>query len=463
MLCSRITRPKLFSSAKFLKSCAPNSVGLRYSFRSSSIMANVTDGKTLFEDINKLVAHANLALGSPGPRELEACREMLVTATTWRMGQPDAASLFQYGPRSGFPGFREKLAEFLTKHYGEVVSSDRLMTTAGATSGFSMLASYYFSAGDTVFVEDTTYFLAINYCKEDCGFNVVCVPCDEHGFIPSELERLIAEHRSNFKQTNEAKPFKAMIYTIPTYHNPSGRCMPADRCNDVVRIAKNNDLLVVCDDVYNLLPYSPKLRDGDFNFESKEDSSLKSPPRMVHYDYLANSSSPSYGNVVSIGTFSKILAPGARIGWLEGSDHVLGPLRGSAFVQSGGSVQQLMAGLIEAMLQLGLQDKHLAECRVQYEKRAKALCRSFKEHLPAEVQWKPPAGGYFIWLQLPDNVDGEELKNAAAKEGISMSPGVSSSPEGKFRNYIRVCFTYEDEDVLERVGKPIGRLIRTLM
>lgn len=418
---------------------------------------------TLFEDIDILVGNANLGIGSPGPKELEACSEMLLKSATWRMAQPDAVSTFQYGPRSGHVAYRKQLAEFLGERYDDAVNPDDLVVCGGATSGLALLTSYYFSEGNVVFVEDATYFLALTYFKQDCGLEIVCVPTDGNGFIISEFERLVAEHSAKFRKTTPSKPFRALVYAISTYQNPTGRCMPADRCLEVIRVAKANDLLVITDDVYNLLPYSPKLQDGDFSFESTQDPSLRAPPRMYHYDRQANKDSPEHGNVVSVGTFSKILAPGARLGWLEGSKHCLDSLRLSAFIKSGGAVQQLMAGLGEGMLHLGLQQKHLAHCRVKYEERAKAMCRSFKQHLPAEVEWKPPLGGYFMWLKLPENVDGEELRQAAHKEGISLTAGVSFSPEGKFRNYFRVSFTYEEEDVLERAGETIGRLIKSLM
>ncbi|XP_065175004.1 uncharacterized protein LOC135804951 [Sycon ciliatum] len=421
---------------------------------------------TLFEDIGILVSGANLGIGSPGPKELATCNQLFAEATQFRISKEDSTSLFSYGPRSGHPGFRAQLASFLSKHYGDAVDPDDLMPTGGASQGLTLLTNYYFSSGDVVFVEDASYFLALTFFKNDCNMKIISVPTDDGGIIPAEFESLVTQHSKDFRAVTDNKPFKAMLYTISTYQNPTGRSLDAQRCNDILRVAKANDLLVLSEDVYNLLPFSQSFRDGDFNSSyvpATEEKVDPSPLRMYHYDRLANSGNPGYGNVVSNCTFSKILAPGSRLGWMEGSKHVLDPVRRSSFVQSGGAIQHFMAGIGEALLELGLQEKQLAHCRQAFENRAKALCRGFRAHLPSEVVWKPPHGGYFMWLRLPDNVSGMDVRKAALKENISLTHGEAFSLEGKFKNYIRVCYTYEEEDTLEKAGETIGRIIKDLM
>jgi DNA-binding transcriptional MocR family regulator len=227
-----------------------------------------------------------------------------------RKTDPRGPLFFQYGARVGSCLYREELALFLSQEYDSVVDRCDLVETAGATMGLHLLATLFFDAGDVAFVEEATYYHATTLLANDCGLRVIPVAMDEEGMIPQDLERALRENSGGIPQViTEEKPYWAMLYTVPTFHNPTGRLMSPERCQQIVSIARQYNLLVVCDDVYNLLYFTPPDRDG------------KSPKRLFAYD---DKHDPKYkGNVVSNGTFSKLLAPGMRIGWIEAPQHVV--------------------------------------------------------------------------------------------------------------------------------------------
>eukprot|EP00117_Sycon_ciliatum_P019323 scpid40214/ scgid17552/ Uncharacterized HTH-type transcriptional regulator YdfD len=410
-----------------------------------------TDGSaTLFQDLGAEVDGPNLRVGSPGPSELAKCADMLRQAAAWKMSQEDVDSLFHYGPQKGDPGFRRALATFLSSRYGDEVLADELIPTAGATQGLAMLTSFYFSTGDVVFVEDLTFFIALEFFRKELNLKVISIRSDSEGIIPSELKRRVDEYSSELRTPGDERPFRAMLYCIPTYHNPTGRCLSPERRSELVRVARECELLVACDDVYNLLPISPS-----------DDQPVKMSQRLLAYDDIAPGDKTS-GNVVSNGTFSKIFGPGVRLGWLEGPDRILEPLRTSHFIRGGGAVQHVVAGLAEGLIVLGLLGRHVDHCQSVFQTRARVLDAALRKHLPAGCSWVFPEGGFFIWLRLPENVDGGELETSVLQDNVLIFSGRNFSPDGKFNNYVRLCFTYSEEEQLSQGAEIIGKHVRVL-
>ena len=415
---------------------------------STLVTSEKSTAETLFEDLGAEVDGPNLSVGSPSPAELARCASMLKQAATWRMSQDNVQTLFQYGPKSGDPAFRRALADFLTSKYDDEVLADELIPTAGATQGLAMLTSFYFSTGDIVFVEDLTFFVALNYFRNDLGLRIVSVRSDDDGIIPGEVERLVNKHSKELRTPNGERPFRAMLYTIPTFHNPTGRCLSAPRRAELISVARRCELLVACDDVYNILPLS-----------LSDDITIKMPRRLASYDNYPHGD-PGRGNVVSNGTFSKIFGPGFRLGWLEGPDRILEPLRKSNFIRSGGAVQHVVAGIAEGLISLGLLQNHVNYCQKEFQKRARVLDAALKKHMPPGVTWNFPDGGFFIWVRLPNNLDGEVLEESLREDSVLVYPGVKFSPDGNFRDYIRLSFSYSSERLLEEGARIIGEHIR---
>ncbi len=270
---------------------------------------------------------------------------------------------FQYGPARGPRGYLRRLSEFLQDGYASQMAPVRqecLLATAGATSGLWLCATDLLRRDAVVFVESPTYFVALQVLRRDLGHRVVPVPMGEDGMDLDALTILI-EREKKISSINEgdadSKRFWAMLYTIPTFHNPTGVVLSPEKSRKLVQMAKQSDFLVLCDDVYNLLNY-----DG------------KSPPeRLLAYDLLQNGED-DLGHVVSNGSFSKLVGPGWRLGWLEASAAMIRRLGDrSGILRSGGCMNQLSASLVAAGLEEGAVGRHVDSLKTAYGDRMQAV------------------------------------------------------------------------------------------
>ena len=173
-----------------------------------------------------------------------------------------------------------RLADFLSQGYDDQVQPQQLITTAGASQALDLICTFFTRPGDTVFVEEPSYFLALRILQEDHRLHAVPIATDEDGLVPAAVEEALTRHRPVF------------LYTIPTYQNPTGRTLSRGRRQELLALAEAHDFLIVADEVYHLLHFGTP----------------PPPPFAAQVDS---------GRVLSIGSFSKILAPGLRLGWMQ--------------------------------------------------------------------------------------------------------------------------------------------------
>lgn len=383
-------------------------------------------------------------MGSPRMSMLEKCREILKTAAIHRMDEPDAYTLFQYGPEIGDRKFREAVAKLLTDGYQAPVDVNDIVATAGATQGLHLLSHILFSPGDIVFVEDPTYFLATEIFQSDANLNVKAVPMDDSGIIPEELEKVI-EANKNYKprELTVRKPYWGILYVLANFQNPRGMCLPPDRCRRVIELARKHNLLVISDDVYNLIYHE------------------KPPVTLFSYD---KKSDPDYvGTAISNGSFSKIFGPGMRLGWLEAPQKVRNIILSTGLAASGGSFNHTAAGIMASVIELGLLDNLLKEARPMYREQCHALCSTLKAEVPS-LELIQPSGGYFVWIKLPGGLNGKELLDLCKKKyDIAFCPGELTSVDGHFKDYIRLSFSHYDKETLTDSARRLSQAIKDLM
>jgi len=360
----------------------------------------------------------DLGVGQPDPSLLPLA--VLRQAATHRLTQPDA-SLLQYGMEQGNEYFRLSLAQFISDGYGMPVDPDRLFITAGATSGLDLVCARFTSPGDTVFVEEPTYFLALRLFA-DRGLNVVGLPTDENGLVVETLEEKLAEIRPAF------------FYTVPTFHNPSGVTLTASRREHLVRLSEQHGFYIVADEVYHLLAYT-----------------TEPPPPMVSYD--------TSGMVISLGSFSKILAPGLRLGWIQAAPDPIRRMTRSGLLLSGGGMNPFTSAIVQSAVELGLQRKHLNRLIGIYRQRASDLEAALNETLSASTTFIPPGGGFFYWLRLPQDLDTAALRDTAKRNGVNFQPGLNFSAGGELHNFMRLCFVYYDSDRLREGVRRLAAVI----
>ena len=360
----------------------------------------------------------DLSLGHPTP-------ELLPLDVMRRAAEESLAgenSLFlQYGFEQGDGFFRRALAKLLSEEYGVPVNDGQLFVTNGVSQALDLICTLFTRPGDLIFVEEPSYFLALRIFA-DHGLKTQCIPTDENGLVIEALEEELKGNRA------------ALLYTIPTHQNPTGTTMPETRRRRLADLSRKHDFLILADEVYHLLTY-----DGN-------------PPSPF-------ASLMDRGNVLSLGSFSKILAPGLRLGWIQGTEKPLEKLVTCGMLDSGGGLNPFTSALIREALELGLQKRHLEHLRTVYAKRLEATGSALQKHLSGFARYHHPRGGFFYWLELPENVDTERLLQTAEDHKMSFVPGFRFSSREGLRNCLRLSFSYFDEKAMaEGVRRLAGAL-----
>ncbi len=360
----------------------------------------------------------DFGLGHPGPDLLPL--GLLAHAAATRL-QGDDSSLLQYGHEQGDGYFRQALAAFLTRHYAAPVDMDELFVAGGASQALDLICTLYTQPGDVVFVEEPTYFLALRIFA-DHRLRTVPIATDGDGLIPAALADALAQHRPS------------LLYTIPSFQNPSGVTLSLPRRQQLVALAQEHNFLIVADEVYHLLSYG-----------------AAPPPPLATY--------AATGHVLALGSFSKILAPGLRLGWVQAAPQHIQRLVNSGLLDSGGGLNPFTSGIVRVALEEGWQDAHLTHVRQVYGRRANALTAALRAQLGELVSFTAPDGGYFHWLTLPEQYDGEALFRQAAAYKVGFRPGARFSATGQLQHCLRLSFAHYDE---AQLAEGVGRLAALL-
>ena len=360
-----------------------------------------------------------LGAGQPSPSLLP--REFLRQAAEHRLAVSDVAYL-AYGAEQGDGYFRDVLASFLSDHYDMRVRAHNLFVTGGASQGLDLICSLFCRAGDTIFVEEPSYFLALRIFA-DHGLKVVSLPMDDQGLIPEGIEDYLDREKPVF------------LYTIPTYHNPSSVTLAADRRARLNQLSREHNFLIVADEVYQLLNYE----------------SAPPPPLAAYID----------GNsVISLGSFSKIMAPGLRLGWIQAGSDILARLTGCGLLDSGGGLNPFTSGVMRSAIELGLLQQQLDNLKQVYRRRKAALAESMRNFLPDKVSFEEPEGGFFIWLEFEDTVDTAKLRGIARQHKVGFLPGNQFSGQNGLSNCARLSFAYFDTPELETGARRLAAALQ---
>ena len=328
--------------------------------------------------------------------------------------------LLNYGAEAGDGYFRLALAEFLAAHYGRPVDAERLLVTGGASQGLDLICTLFARSGDVIFVEEPSYFLALRIFA-DHGLRVISLPTDEEGLVPEAMEEALAAHKPAF------------LYLIPAFQNPTGVTLPQSRRERRAELSRRYNLLIVADEVYHLLGYR-----------------TAPPAPLALYAEEAC--------ILSLGSFSKILAPGLRLGWIHGTPALVEKLALCGLTDSGGSLNHFTSALVRSLLELDLLAPYIEELKTIYATRAQALTAALHRDLP-EARFSDAEGGFFLWLTLPDDVDTPTLLNVARRFQVGFQPGPNFSSQDGLHNAMRLSFAFHNIPALE-LG--VTRLRQTL-
>ncbi len=330
----------------------------------------------------------SLTLGHPDPATLMTPE--LREAMQHVISSPQAYRTLQYGPEQGTQSLIDVLVEKINREQGLAISPANLMVVAGSTHAVDMLARLYARPKGTILVEAPTYVDAIHIFR-DQQIELCSIPMDEDGLIPSELEKQVVQLHAN-------GTFPSFLYTIPNFHNPTGSTLPETRRSEIIKLAQHYGFLIIEDDVYRDLPFEGTV-----------------PPSFYA---LANGN-----NVLSIGSFSKTLAPGLRLGWLLGSEDAIQRCINCGTMQMGGGANPFVANIVAEYCRSGSWEKHITQLRYLYKMRRDVALAALHQYMPTDVKWTSPAGGFFLWLSLPHNVLSKDVKRLALQQGVALAAG----------------------------------------
>jgi 2-aminoadipate transaminase len=339
------------------------------------------------------------------------------------------ASALQYGPTEGFEETKRRMVEVMAEE-GMRADPDDIVVTTGGQQVIDLVAKTLVDPGDVVICEAPTYPGAVPVFSS-YEADVIQIEMDADGMridlLEEALNRLDAERR---------RP--KFIYTVPTFQNPAGVTLSEPRRRRLVELARERELLVLEDNPYGLLRY-----EGD-----------PLPP-------LFALDGGEY--VLYLGTFSKILSPGIRLGWLAAPAPVL------AKVKLGKQAADLCSSsltqkLVDAYFEQGRWRRYIADLSVLYRERRDTMLDALAEFFPPEAEWTRPAGGLFIWATLPDFIDtGDLLAKAIREEQVAFVPGAAAYVDGRGASSMRLNFSGADADAIRegvrRIGKVIGEQI----
>jgi DNA-binding transcriptional MocR family regulator len=337
------------------------------------------------------------------------------------------AEALAYGADRGAGPLIEWLCERMAQTDARAPSYDEIVITGGVSHGLDQVCALNTRPGDVVLVESPTYHLAVRILR-DHPLELLPVPADEHGLNVDALTGALTALRRAGRRAR-------MLYTIPTYHNPTGSSMRADRRQALVDLAVAEKFLIVEDDVYRELAY-----DGP------------APPSLW-------SIAPP-GVVARLGSFAKSLAPGLRVGWLTADAAMTQRTIGSGVIDSGGGINHFTAMVVAQFCASGDFDRQVARFRTAYRDRRDALLAALAAHLPPDCAVTPPGGGFFVWLRLPAGLDADALLPHAEAAGVSYLPGAGFHLDGRGANTVRLAFSlYEPAELVEGARR-LGAALR---
>lgn len=364
----------------------------------------------------------SLAGGLPAPETfpVEQIKEI-----TKEVLEKHADKALQYGTTKGFTPLRLALARWMEKRYGIPTSKVEIMMVAGSQQALDLAGRVFINPGDLVVVEGPTYLAALQAFKYyDPEF--ISIPMDHDGMRVDLLEEKLRELKAQGKKVK-------FVYTVSTFQNPMGVTMSVDRRKRLVELADEYDFLIIEDSPYTELRYS-----GD------------PVPPVKHFD--------DTGRVIYLGTFSKILAPGFRLGWIAAQPQFIRKMEIAK--QSIDLCANTLAQVIAwKYVENGYLDEHIPEIVEFYKPRRDAMLEALEEYMPEGVEWTRPDGGMFIWLTLPEGIDTKMMLEKAVSKGVAYVPGEAFFAHRDVKNTMRLNFTYVPEETIREGVRRLAEVI----
>lgn len=366
------------------------------------------DGVTgsAIREIFKVLGRPGMISFAGGNPSLAALPDEICAEIAQEVLKADGKRILQYGATEGYPPFVESLSQYISEQYGFDLDMNGVLPTTGSTSCMDLMLKAFINPGDAVLVESPT-FLGNMQTLNLYQAKLIPVESDEGGVMLDKLEEAVKEHHPK------------LFYVIPSFQNPSGRTLAADRRQPIAEMAAKYGFLVLEDDPYRDLRYT-----GEHL------------PTIKSYDKT--------GHVAYMGSFSKIISPGMRVGYLVAQKDVL---RKCTIGKQGTDLHtpNLNQAIVDQFLRRGLLAPHIESIIPAYRDKLN-LMLSELDKFPEGTKYIVPEGGLFIWVEMPEAFNATELFSEAVEAGVAYVPGTHFYPYGGHHNTLRLNFSNSTPD-----------------
>ena len=331
---------------------------------------------------------------------------------------PSIAEGMQYGPLMGLDDLRDQICGFVAED-GVRCSRDEVLVTYGAKSALDLACRVFIEPGDRMIVTRPTYMTAIHIMRTH-NVSFLTVSQDDEGLDTDELESKLKRLQAN------GENLPKLLFDIPDFHNPTGITMSLRRRKALIELAERWDFVILEDDPYRRL-----------RFGGEAVAPLKALDQS--------------GVVVALGTVSKILAPGLRVGWAIGAPEIV---RRMAMQKADGGSNPFAQRIVAQLMQSNKMSRHVEELAGQMRLHRDTMIGCFAEHLP-DARIRRPDGGYFLWAELPQGADAERVAELGVEHGVEVSTGRLCFPEEAPENFLRLAYSFPP---VEQIKDGVARL-----
>lgn len=392
---------------------------LRYADRTSRMNSAVVKETLKLTAIPGIISFAG---GMPAPEvfPVEEMKQAMV-----KVMEKTGAQALQYGPTNGILPLREKIAKRLNEKENINCTADNILMVSGSQQALDLSGKIFLNPGDIVVTENPTYTAALSSLGVyECDF--ISVESDDDGMILEDLEKKLA-----------SSDRIRLIYVIPSFQNPTGRTWSPERRKGLYELACKYDLPIIEDNPY-----------GELRYEGEGVPSVKSMD--------------TEGRVVYLGSFSKILSPGTRLGWICACPELLEKYDSA---KQGADLQAntVMQYVVNQYMEDNDLDANVVNLNALYKSRRDLMISMIDSEFPEGTVYTRPQGGLFLWVQVPGNVDTAELMKEVVKSNVAYLPGFSFFPNGGPANCMRLNFSNAKEDKIVEGMKLLGKALRDAM
>lgn len=333
---------------------------------------------------------------------------------------------FQYGPISGYPPLIKSIEKYLYKK-GLEVKNNRTMVTTGSLQAISIITQEFVNPGDIILTENPCFVGALSVF-ETYEADIHSIPIDKDGIDIEALKDKIA--------SLDKKP--KFLYVTPNFHNPAGIIYTAERKQALLEVLSGTGIILLEDDAYN-----------DLYFD-ESDKHLTKPMKFFEHPDV---------EIIYTGSFSKILGPGFRLGYMVASQEIYD--KAQVIKQAlDACTSNFMQILANEFFEKGKLDPYLVFLRMEYKERKDMLEASLKKYMPKEITWNSPKGGFYIWLKLPKDIKSTDIFRKSVENGVAFVNGKTFDPASKKDDRLRLAFSNMPKEDIEKGVKILAKVVQ---